>query len=81
MKQFEKAVADAPDNGSLRTKLVVSRLAVGDDAGAFKALGPALDSDPAAIKAARLIAQNELQAKRYDRVLGLPHRRTAARGQ
>ena len=69
LQQFEKAVAAAPDNGSLRTKLVISRLAVGDDAGAFKALGPALDSDPGAIKAARLIAQNELQAQRYDRVL------------
>ncbi len=71
VEQFEKAVKADPENATLRTKLVVSKLAVGDDQGALQVLGPALASDPGAVRAARLLAENELAAGRYDAVLGV----------
>ena len=69
VQQFEQAVAAAPGDGPLRTRLLVSRLAIGDDEGAFHALAPALSSGPEAIRAATLLAQNELKARRYGKVL------------
>ncbi len=67
--QFERAVEIAPDDGSLRTKLLVARMAVGDDEGALKALPGTLAADPEAVSAAGVLAANELRNKNFDAVL------------
>jgi putative PEP-CTERM system TPR-repeat lipoprotein len=69
--QFQRAVEIAPDNGSLRTKLVVAKMAVGDDEGALQALPDALAKDPDASTAAGTLAASELRNKNFDAVLAI----------
>ena len=69
MTYFENAVAQSPDQSTLRTQLAVSRLAVGDPEAAQRDLQGLLEIEPDSLNALIMLGLIELREKRYDEAL------------